>query len=471
MKLNENFLTEIQRFLTADQIKTDPAETQHYGQDWSGVLTAKSAAALFPNSTEQVSEILKAASQWNVSIVPSGGRSGLSAGAVATQGEVVLSLERMNQIGPVDPRSLTVKVGAGAITQAVHEHCEKSGLTWPVDFASKGSSQVGGNLSTNAGGVRVLKYGNTRNWVLGITAVTMSGEILSLNQGLEKNNTGYDLRHLLIGAEGTLAVITEAILKLVPVPTQSEAALLACSSFDQVLRTFEWARKNLSQLSAFEVMDDRCYDAVLAHRTRRAPFSPSPPFIVLMEQQSASTTPLEWNGLEALLEAGLVEDVRLTQSPQDLREFWSLREEIAEAILAGHTVHQEDISVPLTELDAFFASARERYDAAFPGKKAHFFGHIGDGNLHVFVKGPSSSDAKGSQEFLKLCKETDLEVFEILQRYRGSISAEHGIGLLKRHALSFSRSPLEIELMRGIKKVFDPKGLLNPGKILPLITP
>ena len=459
----DKFLTGIQGVLKSSQIITDSRECEHFAQDWSNVLTPKSSAIVLPESTEEVSKVLKLASEHNISIVPSGGRTGLSGGAVAMNGEVVLSLSRLNFIKDLHLGALTVRVGSGAITQTVHEFCENKGVTWPVDFASKGSSSVGGNIATNAGGVRVLRYGNTRNWVLGLTAVTMDGTIHHFNGELEKNNTGFDFRQLLIGSEGTLAVVTEATLKLAPLPRTRSVFFFACSDFARVIELFSFARSKIPNLSAFECLDRACLEKTMSHFQLKAPvaLAQSQAF-VLMEVENATLDECsEW--LSEIFESNLVSDGVMAQNDREAKELWHYREGVAEAILAGHDVHQEDVSVPVARLSEFYSEIHARYAKAF-GSGVFFFGHIGDGNLHIFIQAPKNSDRA---TFLSHCKAIDLELFEVLRGFNGSISAEHGIGVLKRHALHFSRTPAEIELMRGLKNVFDPKGLLNPGKVLP----
>ena len=460
MKSIDIFLAELAKILKPQQILSDSESCEHYGQDWSQALKVRAASILFPQSTEETAQILVLASKLDIAIIPSGGRTGLSAGAVATQGEVVLSLTKLNFIGPVHEESFTLRVGAGAITQAVHEHCQPHGLTWPVDFASKGSSCVGGNIATNAGGVRVLRYGNTRNWVLSIRAVTMDGTIHEFNGDLEKNNTGYDFRQLMIGSEGTLAVVTEATLRLCPLPRSRLVFFFSLQNFASVVQLFAFARKKISNLSAFECMDRASLECVLSHFQRPSPVAQMGEAFVLMEVENADLSDQSW--VEEIFESGLILDGIMAQNEREAQNLWQYREGIAESILHGHTVHQEDVSVPVARLEEFYATAHARYRQAFPDFKVFFFGHIGDGNLHIFIQKP---EAMETTEFFTRSKEADLELFQVLKAFDGSISAEHGIGLLKKHALSFSRTPAEIEIMRGVKRVFDPKGLLNPGKV------
>ncbi|MGZ3477665.1 MAG: FAD-binding oxidoreductase, partial [Polyangiales bacterium] len=260
------FLERVAREFPADFLSRDPGDLAEYGKDWTRVFTPAPLAIAFPRTTEEVSRLMKICSELEIAVVPSGGRTGLAGGAVAAKGEVVLSLARMRRIDPVELLGATVRVQAGAVTEAVHHHCEEHGLTWPVDFASKGSSTVGGNIATNAGGVKVIRYGLTRHWVLGLQVVLASGEILELNGALEKNNTGADLRQLFIGSEGTLGVITEATLKLTRVPTKLDVMLFAVPDLAGVLRLFREARTGPFTISAYEFFTDKCLARLTRHR-------------------------------------------------------------------------------------------------------------------------------------------------------------------------------------------------------------
>jgi FAD/FMN-containing dehydrogenase len=447
------------------------ADLEKYGQDWSGILSPDPSAIAFPRSTDEVSKLLRACSELGISVVPSGGRTGLSGGAVAAQGELVLSLEKMNRIGRLDPQALTLEVEAGAITEAVHIEAAKLGFTWPVDFASKGSSQVGGNLSTNAGGVRVIRYGLTRNWVLGLTVVKMDGEILRLNGALEKNNTGIDLRQVFIGSEGTLGVITEATLKLCPFPQENrtQVCFFALRDFRAVLALFAEARKGPFTLSAFECLSDSCLREVVAQGAR-SPVDPGTgDAYVVMEVEMENGEEFE-SWLEKIFDwdkeigkAPLVLDGTLALSKKEQSEIWALRERVAEAVMVASEVHQQDLSVPIASLVDFFSDIESRYSEAYPEFSVFIFGHIGDGNLHIFIRKPKDM---GSREFHARCEESDTMLFELCQKFRGSVSAEHGVGILKKPALPYSRSETEMKYLRALKQVFDPKGLLNPGKMV-----
>lgn len=467
ISLNLNaILKDLSEGFPSDFVSRDPDDLKTYGKDWTKVFAPAPSAIVFPRTTEEVSRFLKLCSQHKIAVVPSGGRTGLAGGAVAAQGEIVLSLTRMNQMGSVDVMAQTVRVQAGAVTESVHKHCEELGLTWPVDFASKGSSQIGGNISTNAGGVKVIHYGMTRNWVLGLQVVTMDGSVHELNGALEKNNTGLDLRQMFIGTEGTLGVITEATLKLTRVPRALDVFFFALKDIATVFQLFLEARRAPFTLMAFETLTHNCLEIVCDHLKLKRPFESASGAYALIEferpiSESARAELDAW--LESLFEKGLVVDGVLAQSPREARELWSLREMIGEALFTSGFVHKNDISLPLAELKVFIDEMYSMYTTKHASMEVYLFGHIGDGNLHVNTMKP---DSMSNEEFLKSAKEVDQDLFSLVQKYKGSISAEHGIGLLKKEALAFSRTPEEITIFKKMKAVFDPQGLLNPGKIV-----
>jgi FAD/FMN-containing dehydrogenase len=460
--LPADFLAAVRRELPAELLSTDPADRAEYGRDWTRVVAADAAAIAFPRQTAEVARLLALCSAHRVPVVPSGGRTGLAGGAVAARGELVLSLARMRRMDPVDELGATVRVQAGAVTEAVHQHVADKGLTWPVDFASKGSSQVGGNIATNAGGVRVIRYGLTRQWVLGLEVVLASGAVLELGGALEKNNTGLDLRQLFIGSEGTLGVITEATLKLTRAPSGSHVALLGTADLAGALRLFRAARRQPETIAAFEVFTDRCLARVLGHRRLRAPFAAPLGCYVLVEVEGAEREVVEgW--LAELVDGELALDATLAQSPAQAAELWALREGISESLSATGVPHKNDIALPVAALEPFCADAEALLARDYPGWELCLFGHIGDGNLHVNVMKPPALDLA---VFRERTAGVDRDLFALVARYRGSISAEHGIGLLKKPYLSYSRAPGELALMRAIKHTLDPQGILNPGKIL-----
>lgn len=379
---------------------------------------------------------------------------------MAAHGELVLSLERMRRMAPVDLLGATVRVQAGTVTEAVHAHAAEHGLTWPVDFASKGSSQVGGNLATNAGGVNVVRYGLTRQWVLGLEVVLATGQVLELGGALEKNNTGIDLRQLFIGSEGILGVITEATLKLTRLPERLDVLLFALGSLADVLRLFREARTSGLVLSAYEFFTDQCVARLLRHRKLRSPFAEEHPFYVLVEVEGADPQHLErWTS--SLF--GIVRDGVLAQHASQARELWELREGISESLSATGLPHKNDVALPIASLEAFCADLTDLFARRYPDWEVVLFGHIGDGNLHINVMKPDGLD---KEAFLARTKEADHELFALVQKHRGSISAEHGIGILKKPYLGYTRSQEELRLMRALKGVFDPHGILNPGKVV-----
>jgi FAD/FMN-containing dehydrogenase len=445
-----------------DALCRDPAALEEYGRDWTRVYTPSPSLLLLPRTTEEVARLLALCNEACVAVVPSGGRTGLAGGAVAANGEIVLSLARMRRMDPVDLLGATVRVQAGAITEAVHQHCEPHGLTWPVDFASKGSSQIGGNIATNAGGVNVIRYGLTRQWVLGLQVVTAAGEVLELNGALEKNNTGLDLRQLFIGSEGILGVITEATLKLARLPARKSVLLFAVPDVAAVLRLFRDARRAPFIISAYEFFTDRCLARVQKHRRLRSPFDAAHGCYVLLEIEDAADETLEgW--VESLLERGLVTDGTLAQNTAQAAALWALREGISESLSATGLPHKNDIALPVAALEAFCAELDALFASRYPDWEIALFGHIGDGNLHVNVMKP---DALDKAQFLARTAEADHAMFSLVRKHGGSISAEHGIGLLKKTYLGYTRSPAEIALLRAIKRTLDPNGILNPGKVI-----
>lgn len=460
--LPEAFLRAVAEGFPADFLTRDLSELQEYGRDWTRVHAAAPCAVAFPRSTDEVARLLALCDAHRVPVVPSGGRTGLAAGAVAARGELVLSLRRMTRMEPVELLGNTVRVQAGAVTEAVHQHCAEHGLTWPVDFASKGSSQVGGNIATNAGGVKVIRYGLTRNWVLGLQVVTAQGQVLELNGALEKNNTGADLRQLFIGSEGTLGIITEATLKLTPLPGKQEVFLFAVPDVAGVLRLFRDARRAPLVLSAYEFFTDKCLARVQRHRKLRSPFEGPSGCYVLVEAEARDATEVE-NWLGSLFEQGLVTDGTLAQSPSQASELWALRESISESLSATGLPHKNDVSLPVANLEAFCAELDAVFRERYPDWEIALFGHIGDGNLHINIMKPEGME---KSEFLAHTKQADPAIFELVRKHGGSISAEHGIGLLKKDYLSFSRSSGELDMLRTLKRALDPHNILNPGKIL-----
>ncbi len=460
--LTPNVLAQIEREFPADFLSREAEDLEEYGRDWTRVYAPAPCAIALPRSTDEVARLLKLCDQAGVAVVPSGGRTGLAGGAVAKNGELVLSLARMRRMDAVDLLGATVRVQAGAITEAVHQHCAPHGLTWPVDFASKGSSQVGGNIATNAGGVKVIRYGLTRQWVLGLQVVTAEGQVLELNGALEKNNTGLDLRQLFIGSEGILGVVTEAVLKLTRMPERQSVLLFAVPDVGAVLTLFRDARRSPFTIAAYEFFSDRCLERVKRHRRLRSPFDTAYPYFVLLELENAEEDALEtW--LASLFERELILDGTLAQNSSQAAELWSLREGISESLSATGVPHKNDIALPVAALEAFCGELEAVFKTTYPDWEIALFGHIGDGNLHVNIMKPEALDRP---EFFKRTAEADHTMFRLVQKHSGSISAEHGIGLLKKPYLNYSRTPEEIALLKSVKRALDPNNTLNPGKII-----
>ena len=443
------------------RLKTDPADLEHYGRDWTRRWTPAPLAIALPATVEEVQAIVRWANEHAIAIVPSGGRTGLSGGAVAAHGELVLSLERMNKPRAFDAIDRTLTVQAGMALEALHNEAKEHGLIYPVDFASRGSCSIGGNIATNAGGIRVIRYGNTREWIAGLKVVTGAGEVLELNNALVKNSSGYDLRHLFIGAEGTLGIVVEATVKLTDPPPPTNVMLLALPSFDVLMQVFAAFRSRL-QLEAFEFLTDVALKHVLAHGAQN-PFEQTYPYYVVTEYATGDENreAAALAAFEHCMEQGWVLDGAISQSEAQAQQLWRLREGITES-LARYVPYKNDISVRLSAMPAFLAETQALLGDAYPHFEVVWFGHIGDGNLHINVPKPEDM---AQDEFVRQCEQVTKLLAAALKRHGGSISAEHGIGLVKKPYLASTRSEAEIALMRGIKRVLDPNGLMNPGKL------
>ena len=447
------------------KVLTDADSLNTFGKDWTKHFAPAPMAIVFPKSIEQVQAIVRWANQSKVALVPSGGRTGLSAGAVAANGEVVVSFDYMNQILEFNEFDRTARCQAGVVTKQLQLFAEDKGLYYPVDFASSGSSQIGGNIGTNAGGIKVIRYGMTRNWVAGMKVVTGAGDILELNKDLIKNATGYDMRQLFIGAEGTLGFVVEATMRLERAPKNLTAMVLGTPDFDSIMPVLH-AFQNKLDLTAFEFFSDKALAKILARGDVPAPFESECPFYALLEFE-ASTEEVANEALatfEFCVEQGWVVDGVMSQSQQQLENLWKLREYISETI-SHWTPYKNDISVTVAQVPAFLHDIDAIVEANYPDFEVVWFGHIGDGNLHLNILKPENLS---KDEFFAKCATVNQWVFETVQKYNGSISAEHGVGMTKRDYLGYSRSAEEVGYMKAIKAVFDPNGIMNPGKIFPL---
>lgn len=455
-------LKKISQQLPKLEFKNDSESLQTYGKDWTPYFKPQPIAVVFPKTTEDVRDLVQFAVKEKIALVPSGGRTGLSGGAVALNFEIIVSFDKMNQILNFDSTTSSVRCQAGVITEALQKFAESKNLYYPVDFAAKGSSQIGGNVATNAGGIKVIKYGMTRNWIIGLKVVTGTGEILELNNGLTKNATGYDFRHLFIGSEGTLGFITEVLVQLAPPPPPLFVSVLGLPNLESVMKVFSEIKSKHS-LTAFELFSDLALAKVLASTGLSKPFETNSKFYVVAEIEAPTENEKDkfLETFSNLAESGIVEDGAIAQSDVQGKNFWRLREDISES-LSKFSPYKNDISVPIPSVPQFMTDLDQILMKAYPDFEVIWFGHIGDGNLHINILKPENLS---KPEFLEKCRTVDQFVFEAVRKFKGAISAEHGVGLTKKAYLHYSRSAAEIELMRGIKKVFDPAGIINPGKI------
>ncbi|MFK0034500.1 FAD-binding oxidoreductase [Pseudomonas monteilii] len=455
-------IEELMTLVDPGKVLTDAASLEAYGKDWTKHYPPAPSAIVFPKTVEQVQAIVRWANAHKVALVPSGGRTGLSAGAVAANGEVVVSFDYMNQILDFNAFDRTVVCQPGVITRQLQAYAEEQGLYYPVDFASSGSSQVGGNIGTNAGGIKVIRYGMTRNWVAGLKVVTGKGELLELNKDLIKNATGYDLRQLFIGAEGTLGFVVEATMRLDRAPRNLTAMVLGTPDFDSIMPVLHAFQGKLD-LTAFEFFSDKGLAKILARGDVPAPFETDCPFYALLEFE-ASTEEVANEALatfEHCVEQGWVLDGVMSQSDTQLKNLWKLREYLSETI-SHWTPYKNDISVTVSKVPAFLRDIDAIVAEHYPDYEVVWYGHIGDGNLHLNILKP---EQMSKDDFFASCAKVNKWVFDIVKHYNGSISAEHGVGMTKRDYLGYSRSPEEIACMKAIKAVFDPNGIMNPGKI------
>jgi FAD/FMN-containing dehydrogenase len=461
-QLSASILSALEAILGEGKVLLDAESLQQYGSDWTRVYTPNPVAVVLPNSIEQVQSVVRLAFQEKLAIVPSGGRTGLSAGAVAHQGELVLALDNLNSIADFNPTDRTVCCGGGVITQTLQEYAVAKDLFYPVDFASSGSSQIGGNISTNAGGIKVIRHGMTRDWVVGLKVVTGTGELLELNRGLAKNNAGYDLRQLVIGAEGTLGIVVEATMKLSRPPKDLAVLVLGVPDMASIMGVLN-AFQSKMDLSAFEFFSELALQKVVEHQGLQRPFATPTAYYALLEfeQSDAGEMAQAMELFEYCMDKEWVLDGVVSQSLAQAKSLWRLREDISETI-SRWTPYKNDISTLISKVPDFLAEVEAVVNDNYPEFEIVWFGHIGDGNVHLNVLKP---DDLPMDEFQVRCGAVSKWVFEIVQRYGGSVSAEHGVGLLKKDYLHYSRSVLEIQLMRQIKQAFDPANIMNPGKI------
>ncbi|WP_438393353.1 FAD-binding oxidoreductase [Caballeronia sp. DA-9] len=459
--------------LGAANVLTASHDTAPFLTDWRKRYRGETCAVLLPGDTQQVARAVRLAREHRVPIVPQGGNTGHSGGATpdASGAQVVISLRRMNQIRAIDTINNTITVEAGAILADIQTRAEQQQRLFALSLAAEGSCTIGGNLSTNAGGTAVLRYGNTRELCLGLEVVTPQGDVWDGLRGLRKDNTGYDLRDLYIGAEGTLGIITAAVMKLHPAPVARVTALAALKSPQAALDFFATAQRHAGPLlTGFELMSDFSLHLVTTHFPQmRYPFSARHGQTVLLElsdnESEAHGRALFERLMEQAMEQGLVEDAVVAESLSQTKAFWNLREHIPLAQAQEGLNIKHDISVPISSIGDFIAQTDALIAQAIPGVRMVTFGHLGDGNLHYNVQAPEGVDPQG---FLaEYQASVNALVYEQVNAFHGSISAEHGLGQLKVSEAMHYKSAVEIRLMRAIKTALDPENLMNPAKVLP----
>ena len=460
----------ISAIVGARNVLLSDAEMAPYLTEWRDRYQGRAAMVVRPKTTDEVAGVLAIADRQRIPVVPQGGNTGLVGGQIPFAGnEIVLALGRMNRIRAVDAAGFTLTAEAGVVLARVQRAAEEVDRLFPLSLGAEGSCQIGGNLSTNAGGVGVLAYGSMRNLVLGLEVVLASGEVWNGLRALRKDNSGYDLKHLFIGAEGTLGVITAAVLKLFARPKSRATAFVGLASPAAALALFDRARERAGEsLTAFELMPRIGLDFVLEHGAERHdPLADAFAWYVLIELSSGEATDRLAETLHSILdeaaEAGLVEDAALAASLAQRDRFWALRHGLSEAQKGEGGSIKHDVSVPIAAIPAFLEEASAAVKKAIPGCRPVPFGHMGDGNIHFNVSQPVGADKGG---FLDRWEDVNALVHGIVAKYSGSISAEHGIGVMKRDLLPSVRSRLELDLMRRIKHAFDPHNILNPGKLL-----
>ena len=451
----------LKRTLGPERVCTARDALDNWGRDWTRRFPAAPSAVVFPETLPEVVAITRLANEAGLALVPSGGRTGLSGGAVASRGEVVVSFDRMNRILDFNEAERIVRCQAGVVTASVQAFATGKGLFYPVDFSSSGSSQVGGNVATNAGGIKVIRYGMTRDWIAGLTVVTGAGEVLRLNRSLVKNATGYDLRHLFIGSEGTLGFVVEADLRLTEPPAPSRVMVLGVDRMKNLLSVLTRFQAELT-LSAFEFFSELAVQRVTRHRSLARPLATPSAFYALLEFDAADES-AALAAFEDALAAGWVNDGVMSHSDAQARALWALREGITESI-APETPYKNDLAVRVSDVPGFLDDVDQAVDRLYPDLEICWFGHIGDGNVHLNVLKPPGLSVAA---FHERCDAISPALFKQVSSRGGSISAEHGVGLLKRDFLEFSRSGAEIEIMRAVKRALDPNGVMNPGKLLP----
>ncbi|MDI6750607.1 MAG: FAD-binding oxidoreductase [Pseudomonadota bacterium] len=449
-------------------VLTEAADITPYCSDWRGRYRGQPLCVVRPANTEEVAAVVRACATANVAIVPQGGNTGLCGGATPIGGEVVVSLTRLNRIRALDPDNNTLIAEAGCTLASVQEAAAAAGRLFPLSLAAEGTATIGGNLATNAGGVQVLRYGNARELCLGLEVVLPDGRIWNGLRALRKDNTGYDLKHLFIGAEGTLGLITAAVLKLFSPPRSIATAWAAVPEPTAAVALLTRLREQIGgRVTAFELIGRPALELVLKHIPgSRDPLPVTSPWQVLIELADTMVTDLA-EPLQVVLagaiDTGIVQDAALAANEAQARALWALRENISEAQKREGLSIKHDISLPVSRIPEFIMRCDAALKAAFPGVRIVCFGHLGDGNLHYNQSKPLAQD---NADFIAQTADVNRIVHDLVHELGGSISAEHGLGQLKREEILRYKSAVEMDMMRAIKRALDPRGLMNPGKVL-----
>ncbi|QHE83462.1 FAD-binding oxidoreductase [Hydrogenophaga sp. BPS33] len=464
-------LASLARCVGERHVLTTPTDTAPFSQDWRRKYRGEAAAVVSPASTAEVAAVLQLAHAQRIPVVTQGGNTGMSGGATpdGSGTQIVLSTRRLNRIRHVDALNDTIEVEAGVVLEAVQVAASEVGRLFPLALAAQGSCTIGGNLATNAGGTAVLRYGNARDLALGLEVVTPDGRIWNGLRGLRKDNTGYDLKQLYIGSEGTLGVITAAVLMLFPPPAARRTAMLTLPSIDNAVQLLNRVRAELGPaLTAFEVISAACVPVLQRHfPAMRWPFETLVPVVALIETSDHESEAHARDTLAFVLEQALEDEIAtdgvIGESVAQSRALWTLREHLSEAQALEGSHIKHDIAVPISRVAAFVDAAVKQLQRGFPGARMAWFGHLGDGNLHFNVLAPVDADP---QAFCARQDEVNRLVHDLVQAHSGSISAEHGLGQLRRDESARYKDSVELALMQGVKQALDPLGLMNPGKVL-----
>ena len=468
MRMLSSEINKFRKIVGNKNVITDKNDMQKYLKEWRGVYTGVAGAIVKPKSTKEVSNILKFAYRKNISCIPQGGNTGLVGGQIPfNRDHIVISLERLNKIREINPTDQSVTVEAGLILSDLQKKCDENNLIFPLSLASEGSCSLGGNIASNAGGVAVLYYGNTRELVMGLEVVLSDGSIINNLKTLIKDNTGYSIKDLFVGSEGTLGVITAATLKVFPKPKNIYTALLSVNSPKQSIEILNYIRNNLSiPLTAFELMNNFSIELVNKHMDKASIPIEKFKWLILVEFSSIEVSKNEKDKIEnilnEILHQNLAKDIFISQSLKQAKDMWHIRESISEAQKKEGGSIKNDISIPIKDISKFINNAEKISKEVIPGSRSVIFGHIGDGNIHFNISQPIKSD---KDKFLKKDKKLRKKINDLTIELNGSISAEHGIGLTKKADLK-KYMKKDVELFKLIKKSLDPKNIMNPGKII-----